>query len=218
VPIVTYRWGERGELGLVLRDPGLPRMIGRERRLADERAAAVACDLVRAAALPADAPRTISISHTEGSAAALAWPEQCMIGVDLVVARRVTGRHAEAILSKMDRCALASVPPDLRAPVGWALKEATAKATGAAQKYFPDGVRLIASRQRGSPRTRCHGHSFDGDWFVLGQFICATVIVSAALPRHQRLRQMQCKRFARVNADFCQHVRPMMPRGVNAHA
>ena len=183
MPTVTYRWGERGQLALVLRDPRLPRMIGRERRLADERAAAVACELVRAAPLSADAPRAISISHTEGSAAALAWPEQRMIGVDLVVANRVTGRHAAAILSKMDECALASVPPDLRAPVGWALKEATAKATGAAQKYFPNGVRLIASREQWSLRTRCDDQSFDGDWFVLGQFICATVIVSAALPR-----------------------------------
>jgi phosphopantetheinyl transferase (holo-ACP synthase) len=179
MPSVTYQWGDRGALAVVLRDSRLPRLTGRERRVADEAAAAVARGLVHAAAPTAGAPNTVSISHTEGSAAALAWPERRMVGVDLIVTRRVTRRHANAILSTEDWSVLASVPPDLRAPVAWALKEATAKATGAAQKFFPNGIHLFASKGRGSPGTRCQGQRFDGDWFVLGLFICATVIARA---------------------------------------
>jgi 4'-phosphopantetheinyl transferase superfamily protein len=206
MPRVAYSWGEMGTLVLILRDPGLPRLFGRERRLADEAAAAIARRWALVFALPSDGPRSISVSHTEGSAAVLACAGSRMIGVDLVMVERVTRRHAHAILSRDDWSALASVPRALRAPVAWALKEATAKATGAAGKHFPNGIRLLANGARRSPSAHCGNHSFQGDWFVVGQFICATVIGIAdppSVPDQDRCKAIALREWTPILANRC---------------
>ena len=206
MPRVTYSWGETGRLALILRDPALPRLFGRERSLADEGAAAIARLRALVAALPTNGPRSISVSQNEGSAAVLACAGHRMIGVDLVMAERVTRTHAHEILSRADWNALASVPRGLRAPVAWALKEATAKATGAAGKHFSSGIHLLANGARRSPGAHWGNHSFEGDWFVVGQFICATVIGTPdppAFPDQVRCKAIALREWIPILANTC---------------
>lgn len=109
----------------------------------------------------------------------LSWSGRKLIGVDLVRIRRVTQRHGDAVLTWQDWKALATTPLHLRAALGWAMKEATAKATGAAQHYFPDGIRLLSSPHHATLRAQCVGSlraTFDGAWLSLGDFLCATVV------------------------------------------
>lgn len=179
MPLLVCRCDEFGRLVIVLRSPYLPRLIGRARRREDERAGLWARRLALESCDSSEEATTISISHTEGSAAALARPGSQRIGVDLVLATRVTQRHANAVLTRKDWAALDSIPPPLRAPLGWAMKEATAKATGAAQLYFPTRIRLLSNGDSGSPRAQCIGglrSTFDVDWLVLGGLLCATVV------------------------------------------
>ena len=168
-----------GWLVLVSNADGGTRLAGRARREADERAAQRA----RVAALASWGPRaeraSISIAHTEGSAAALAGAGDRMFGVDLVRISRVAPRHSRAILSHSDRDAFGAMPPRYRDALAWALKEAAAKATGAAQHFFPHGVRLMTDPLSRRLRVRLAnslGLTFDAKWFVLGDLLCATVV------------------------------------------
>jgi phosphopantetheinyl transferase (holo-ACP synthase) len=172
------RYGAQHRLVVVLRDPGTAPSFGRARRLSDERAGARARRLALAACGVAAAHARVSVSHTEGSAAVLAGAGERMIGVDLVMVARVTARHAGAILTPRDWTALEAIPPPLRRAVGWALKEAAAKATGAAQHYFPTGIRLLADGASGLPCAQLADDTlttFDSDWLTLGGFLCAVV-------------------------------------------
>jgi phosphopantetheinyl transferase (holo-ACP synthase) len=179
VSVLMRRNGGDGWLALVLRDAGQPLHRGRARREADERAAARARRIALAACGTTVGRATISVSHTEGSAAALVGRQ--LLGVDLVRMSRVTPRHARAILTAADWSALDAIPGPCRAALGWALKEAAAKATGVAQHFFPTRVGLVRDPCSGSLRARLAGPartSFDTDWMVLGELLCATVVIS----------------------------------------
>ncbi len=178
MPVLMCRFGSEGRLAIVLRDPDAPRSFARARRLADERAGARARRLALAAYSSASADARVSVSHTEGSAAALAGPADRMIGVDLAAIARVTTRHAAAVLSEEDWTALEAIPSPLRRAMGWALKEAAAKATGAAQHYFPTRVRLVADDANGLPCAQLTGVEqtrFDSDCLVVGPLLCVVV-------------------------------------------
>jgi phosphopantetheinyl transferase (holo-ACP synthase) len=176
------RYGAEHRLVVMLRDAGTAPSFGRARRLEDERAGARARRLALAACGAASAHAHTSVSHTEGSAAALAGASDRMIGVDLVLVARVTARHADAILTPLDWTALESIPTPLKLAAGWALKEAAAKATGVAQHYFPTGVRLLAEGSSGLPYAQLSDDArttFDGDWITCGGFLCAVVRAQA---------------------------------------
>lgn len=61
--------------------------------------------------------------------------------MDVVQVGRVTARHAAAILTRHEWHALGALTPETAA-LGWALKEAGAKATGAPGRYLPFGVEI----------------------------------------------------------------------------
>lgn len=173
-----------GWLVLVLNADRQAPLLGRSRRRADERAAYRA----RVAALSSLGLRalqaSISTSHTEGSAAALVGICDRTFGVDLVRISRVAPKHSRAILTHSDRDAFGTMPRQYRDALAWALKEAAAKTTGAAQRFFPDSVQLMTD-----PLTRrlcvrladSLGTTFDANWFALGDLLCATVVSAARL-------------------------------------
>lgn len=174
-----------GWLVLVSAADGATQLAGRARREADERAARRA----RVAALASLGPRarqaSISISHTAASAAALAGVGERMFGVDLVRISRIAPRHSRAILSHSDRYAYGAMPPRYRDALAWALKEAAAKATGAAQHFFPDRVQLMTDPFTRRLRVRLADSlrmTFDANWFVLGDLLCASVVSAASSP------------------------------------
>lgn len=118
--------------------------IERERRWAADREAAdrAVAAVIEASGLARDACAT-SRSHTHGLAAAVAAPAGVAVGVDLVEVARVTRRHADAILSAEEWDALEPYAA-ARPAIGWALKEAGAKACGEPWHCFPLGLRIIA--------------------------------------------------------------------------
>lgn len=154
------------------------RRAGRQRRMADERAAWVA----RMAALAACGSRSgqlsLSVSHTEGSAAVLAGAANHVFGIDLVRIERVSPRHSRAILTPGDAAAFGTLPAPYRDALAWALKEAAAKASGAAQHYFPGGVRLTMDALTGRLGVRLASATavtLNAAWFVSGDLLCAIV-------------------------------------------
>lgn len=159
------------------------RQTGRTRRREDEQAARAAWDVALAACgMQQCGPVACSISHTEGSAVVLAGTATGMFGVDLVRFARVTPRHSRAILSPDDSEAFGTMPLRYRDALAWALKEAGAKATGAPQQYFPDGVHLIAGPLAGGLRVRILSESpimLGAAWFVSGSLLCALVASGA---------------------------------------
>lgn len=184
MPVLMCRHDVDGRLVIVLHDPEVPRVFGRARRIEDQRAGTRALRLALATSGMTQQRATISISHTEGSAAALVGAGGRMTGVDLVVVARVTERHASAVLTRRDWAALDAIPPPLRPALGWAMKEAAAKATGAAQHYFPTRIHLLATRAPGLPGAQLADATrttFDGDWLLFGGLLCATVVENVAL-------------------------------------
>jgi hypothetical protein len=161
------------------------RQAGRPRRREDERAARAARDVALAACGTQCGPVACSVSHTEGSAVVLAGTATGMFGVDLVRFARVTPRHSRAILSPDDSEAFGTMPIRYRDALAWALKEAGAKATGAPQQYFPDGVHLIVDPLAGGLRVRILSERpimLGAAWFVSGSLLCALVASSAQEP------------------------------------
>lgn len=168
-----------GWLVLAMRESKIPLPYGRSRRTADQGAARLARAYAIAACGPGVRPVAVSIAHTEGSAAALAGTASARFGVDLVRLARITPRHGRAIGSPRDRNALEQTPPHCRDALTWALKEATAKATGAAQSYFPTGVRLFVAGDARSIGTQVDdsvGTTFTSSWFMVGEMLCAMVV------------------------------------------
>ncbi|MBK5187726.1 MAG: 4'-phosphopantetheinyl transferase superfamily protein [Gemmatimonadaceae bacterium] len=171
-----------GWLALILNPDCDTRPSGRDRREADERAAHRARVVALASLGLRGRQAFVSISHTEGSAAALAGVGERLFGVDLVRISRVAPRHSRAILSHSDRVAFGAMPPHCRDALAWALKEAAAKATGAAQHLFPDKVELSVNPRTRHLRVRIADSlrtTFSTDWFVLGDLMCATVFSTA---------------------------------------
>jgi 4'-phosphopantetheinyl transferase superfamily len=119
-----------------------------------------------------------SISHTGGRGMALVGRSNDRLGIDLVRVARVTARHAQAIVSPEEWRALGSSDVRLRPALAWALKEAAAKATGAPERWFPDGLRILRG---GSGRIEVSlvAHpalTFEADWHLDGPLLCAWVI------------------------------------------
>jgi hypothetical protein len=110
-----------------------------DREAADRAVAAV----LEASGYRRDACAT-SRSHTRGVGAAVAAPSGVRVGVDLVEVDRVGRRHAEAILSGEEWEALAPFAA-VRPALGWALKEAAAKAAGDPLGCFPHGLSIAAA-------------------------------------------------------------------------
>lgn len=152
--------------------------------MADERAARVARMAALAACGSPSGQLSLSVSHTEGSAAVLAGAAEHVFGVDLVRVERVTPRHSRAILTAGDAEAYGTLPSAYRDALAWALKEAAAKASGAAQHFFPGGVRLITDPLTGWLGVRLTDATpitLKAAWFVSGDLLCA--VVSEAPPR-----------------------------------
>jgi phosphopantetheinyl transferase (holo-ACP synthase) len=144
--------------------------IERERRWAADREAAdrAVAAVLEASGLGRDACAT-SRSHTCGLAVAVAAPAGITVGVDLVEVARVSRRHAHAILSSEEWEALEQDAAE-RPALGWALKEAAAKACGDPSRCFPLGLRIIAGVHgytvealgSGAPRFTAGWGRFDG--------------------------------------------------------
>ncbi len=165
---------------------------------------------------------TMSTSHTEGSAAVLLCRGKRLIGVDLVLVSRVTQRHAEKILTRDDWSALDVAPARLRPALGWALKEATAKATGAAQHYFPTGICIVPGAADGLLRAQCMGAVcalFDSAWLVLGGMLCLAV-VARDVEDHPLAdtRQVDGECLPGMNSDLDENMFAVMTCGVNTDA
>ena len=117
----------------------------------------------------------ISRSHTGGMGAALVAPAGVMVGVDLVATDRVTPRHAGVVLSGREWEALARYG-SLRPALGWAVKEAAAKATGDPLSCFPLGLEIGQRQGRLTVRQLGRGGpEFGLGWGLFGQFLCAWV-------------------------------------------
>jgi len=149
-------------------------------RLAADRAGADRAEALAVAA--ARRPRfacAVSRSHTRGVGAALVGPVSARLGVDLVALGRVGDRHAAEVVGELEWEALAGRGPD-RAALAWALKEAAAKATGDPSRWFPGGLRIVASgaglevqRADGS------GPAFAAAWMQCGDYLCTWAMASA---------------------------------------
>jgi hypothetical protein len=155
--------------------PAGVRLRGRGRRVADRAAAARAwTTAVKASGVPAEHV-VGSRAHTEGAGAALVGPKGAVLGIDLVSPRRITLRHACAILDPEEWDVL---PGTLgcRAALGWGLKEAAAKALGTPVRHFPAGLRITRALKslevidRDEPRSSVLGH-----WATIGSLLCVWV-------------------------------------------
>jgi hypothetical protein len=155
--------------------PGV-RLRGRGRRVADRAAAATAwASALQATGLSAEKVAG-SRAHTEGAGAALVGPRGAVLGIDLVSTRRITFRHACAILDPEEWDILPGTV-GCRAALGWGLKEAAAKALGAPVRRFPAGLRIsrapngLEVMDRGMPRSNVLGH-----WVMIGFLVCVWVL------------------------------------------
>lgn len=161
-------------LGVARPDPPGPPLAGsryardREASALAERAA-VACSGRHLDEL------TVSRAHTCGIGAAVVSPAKLRVGVDLVLADRVTERHLAGILTPAESAALARFG-STRPPLAWGLKEAAAKASGEAGRWFPHGL-LIEDGAAGLLVRTFNGSStcFGAGWVVLGGFLCVWV-------------------------------------------
>lgn len=111
---------------------------------------------------------------------ALVAPAGVRVGVDLVAIDRMRPRHAEVVSSEVEWETLAPYAR-VRPALGWAVKEAAAKATGDPLSCFPGGLEIRQSRggltvRRLGP----DGREFTAGWGTLGLFLYAWVH-SAAL-------------------------------------
>jgi hypothetical protein len=157
---------------------------GRDRRIADRRAARVARTLaLRAAGLPRGAA-ALSLAHSAGGGAAAVAPRVRPVGVDLIPLARVGERHARAILDAEEYALLFGRRPAVAPALAWALKEATAKATGVQSSCFPLGVRVRGCSEPGGMApdvavvevSGASGGVFLAGWVVENDFLCAWAV------------------------------------------
>ena len=160
----------------VYRSPAIVRLRGPERRQADRAAAERAWNLAAAAAGLFPQTAAGSRAHTEGSGAALVGPAGTMMGVDLVPMRRVTPRHAQAMLDVQEWDAMEGVG-GIRAALAWGLKEAAAKAFGDPGRRFPAGLRIAGGTNGLTVATREEPSSCVlGRWELIGSLLCVWVL------------------------------------------
>jgi hypothetical protein len=120
--------------------------------------------------------------------AALVAPREVRVGVDLVLMNRVTRRHSMVVLSDMEWQVLAPYAA-VRPALGWALKEAAAKASGDPLSCFPGGLRIEGRPGALTVRRLCHstGPEYVGYWVLIRPFLCAWVHSGLDCPPHCRL-------------------------------
>ena len=177
--IVTWPLADAISL-VVCCPPAGVRLRGRELRVADRAAGERAWRLALQASRLSAANAAGSRAHTEGAGAALIGPKGTLLGVDLVSPFRVTPRHARAILDRQEWEAL-PVPLGIRAALGWALKEAAAKAVGNPARYFPAGLTITSSANRVEVIARDGPHArMAGRWRKIGSLLCVWVIGHSA--------------------------------------
>ena len=154
-------------LGFADAEPGWPLLAG-SRLVIDRHASRRAERVAVAASGLAAGGYAASRSHTQGMGAAAVVPAGVRVGVDVVLIKRVSERHAAAILSGAEWEALAPVGA-LRPALAWGLKEAAAKGTGAPGQCFPFGVRI--AQGPGGLEVRAMGIRFTAGWMQLGAML-----------------------------------------------
>jgi len=160
----------------VYRSLAIVRLHGPERRQADRAAAERAWNLAAAAAGLSPQNAAGSRAHTEGSGAALVGPAGTKMGVDLVPLRRVTARHAQAMLDVQEWDAMEGLG-GIGAALAWGLKEAAAKAFGDPGRRFPAGLRIAGGTNGFTVATRGESSSCVlGRWESIGSLLCVWVL------------------------------------------
>ncbi len=161
---------------LALAQEKAPFAVAASRRLPTDRAAAARAESLarRALRLGPDAG-SVSRAHTEGTGAALVAPATMRLGVDLVRSGRVRWRHSASILRQHEWDALASYAPTCHA-LGWALKEAAAKASGDPRRYFPEGVVIATAPEGLVVRLANEAMPLATGWLDFGDLLCAWVV------------------------------------------
>jgi hypothetical protein len=95
--------------------------------------------------------------------------------VDLVETARVSSRHAHAVLNGEEWELLAPYA-GIRPALAWALKEASAKASGDPLRCFPHGLRILAYPTGLYVRLVAGGsQGFIAGWGLFGGFLYAWV-------------------------------------------
>ena len=156
--------------------PAVARLHGAERRQADREAAERAWNLAAAAAGLCPQNAAGSRAHTEGSGAALVGPAGTMMGVDLVSMKRVTPRHAQAMLDAQEWDAVEGLG-SISAALAWGLKEAAAKAFGEPGRRFPAGLRIAGGTNGLTVATQEEPSScVVGRWELIGSLLCVWVL------------------------------------------
>jgi hypothetical protein len=149
---------------------------GAVRRAADVAAARRALAVALAASGLSRDGCAVSRAHSRGAGAALVGAPGQALGVDVLAATRLSPRHAAEFLTRDEQRALDRHTPD-GAALGWALKEAAAKATGAPERCFPFGLEIVAAAD-GGLEVRVVGSAvrFRGAWWRRGAFLYAWVV------------------------------------------
>jgi hypothetical protein len=107
-------------------------------------------------------------------AVAVAAPAGVAVGADLVAVDRVGARHAAAVTVGDEWKVLESYA-SVRPALAWAVKEASAKATGEPLRCFPHGLRIEAGPAGLMVREVGGGRGFVADWGLFGGFLYAWV-------------------------------------------
>jgi phosphopantetheinyl transferase (holo-ACP synthase) len=123
---------------------------------------------------PAGAEFAVSRSHTLGVGAAIVAPVGRRLGVDLVAVARVDERHARVVLRDQE-WALLAFAGGVRPALAWALKEAGAKASGDAMRWFPHGIVVGLATEGLCVRTVEDGTPLRASWKLFGNYLCAWI-------------------------------------------
>jgi phosphopantetheinyl transferase len=121
-----------------------------------------------------DAEWAVSRSHTLGLGAAIVAPAGHRLGVDLVAVARVDERHARAVLRDQE-WALLAFAGGVRPALAWALKEAAAKASGEAMRWFPHGIVVRGAAEGLYVRAVEDGMPLRAGWKIFGNYACAWI-------------------------------------------
>jgi len=116
----------------------------------------------------------VSRSHTLGVGAAIVAPAGRRLGLDLVAVARVDERHARAVLQDGEWAVLA-VAGGVRPALAWALKEAGAKASGDAMRWFPHGIVVEVATEGLCVRIGGGGLPLRAGCRLFGGYLCAWV-------------------------------------------
>lgn len=117
---------------------------------------------------------SVSRSHTFGVGAAIVAPAGRRLGIDLVAVARVDERHARAVLQDREWAVLAFAG-GVRPALAWALKEAGAKASGDASRWFAHGIVVGFATEGLCVRIGGGGLLLHAGCRVFGDYLCAWV-------------------------------------------